>query len=170
MAGAALDYIKCFDLGVILACATALGFAGGPLRAIAGMYSTLRRSFKVLGCVGDPFAATNGILQGCPLSVMLINILTTVWMKEIARLHGGVGTRCAALPPPPPPQSSPPLPGGGPPPRGARRGSEEEDLRPREVDFSTMGYADDTYMYKNKLKELRGCTPQRSGCASPSRG
>ena len=116
MAGAALDYIQCFDLvpvGVVLACATALGFAGGPLRAIAGMYSTLRKSFKVLGCLGDPFAGTNGILQGCPLSVILINILTTVWIKEIGRLHGGVGTRCAALPPPPPPQPSPPSRLGG---------------------------------------------------------
>ena len=31
-----------------------------------------------------------------------------------------------------------------------------EDQRPREVDFSTMGYADDTYMLKNKLRELQG--------------
>ena len=121
LAGAALDYIKCFDLvpvGVVLACATALGFAGGPLRAIAGMYSTLRRSFKVLGCLGDPFAATNGILQGCPLSVILINILTTVWMKEIARLHGGAGAGCATLPPPLPSRPSAPLPRGGSAPAG----------------------------------------------------
>ena len=53
-------------------------FAQGPLRAIAGMYRGLRRSFKVLGSLGEPFAATNGILQGCPLSVILSNILTTI--------------------------------------------------------------------------------------------
>ena len=101
-------------VGIVLACAAALGFAAGPLCAIAGMYSSLWRSFKVLGCLGEPFAATNGILQGCPLSVILINILTTIWMKEIARLHGGVTIRVAGLPPPLP-WSPPPVPTGAPP-------------------------------------------------------
>ena len=31
-----------------------------------------------------------------------------------------------------------------------------EDRWPREVNFCTMGYADDTYMLKNKLLELQG--------------
>ena len=158
LAGAALDYVKCFDMvpvGIVLACAAALGFAEGPLRAIAGMYSSLRRSFKMLGCLGEPFAATNGILQGCPLSVILINILTTIWMKEIARLHGGIAVRCAGLPPPPPPPPPDPAPAGEPPP-GAGQREDGGDQRPREVDFSTMGYADDTYMHKSKLRELRG--------------
>ena len=118
------------------------------------MYSSLRRSFKVLGCLGEPFAATNGILQGCPLSVIRINILTTIWMKEIARLHGGVTVRCADLPLPPP-RSPPPAPTGVPP-LGAGLQEDGEDRRPREVDFCTMGYADDTYMLKNKLRELQG--------------
>ena len=135
-------------VGIVLACAAALGFAEGPLRAIAGMYSGLRRSFKVLGCLGEPFAATNGILQGCPLSVILINILTTIWMKEIARLHGGVAVRCAGLPPPPPPPPPDPALAREPPP-GAGLQEDGGDQRPREVDFSTMGYADDTYMHKN---------------------
>ena len=30
-----------------------------------------------------------------------------------------------------------------------------EDRRPREVDFCTMGHAEDTYMHKNKLRELQ---------------
>ena len=120
LAGAGLDYVNCFDMvsvGIVLACAAALGFTDGPLRAIAGMCSSLRRSFKVLGCLGEPFAATNGILQGCPLSVILINILTTIWMKEIARLHGRVAVRCASLPPPPPLPPRPPAQAGAPPPR-----------------------------------------------------
>ena len=118
------------------------------------MYSSLLRSFKVLGCLGEPFAATNGILQGYPLSVILINILTTIWMKEIARLHGGVTIRCAGLPPPPP-WTPHPVPTGAPAP-GAGLREDEEDRRPREVDFCTRGYADNTYMVKNKLRELQG--------------
>ena len=99
----------------MLACAAALGFAEGPLNAIVGMYSSLWRSCKVLGCLGEPFAATNGILQGCALSVILINILTTIWMKKIGRLHGGVVVRCTDLPLPPTPPPPPPAPVGVPP-------------------------------------------------------
>ena len=29
------------------------------------------------------FAATNGILQGCPLSVILISLLTSIWKKVL---------------------------------------------------------------------------------------
>ena len=43
------------------------------------MYSQLRRKFKIKGCLGAWWQATNGILQGCPLSVIAINALTTMW-------------------------------------------------------------------------------------------
>ena len=47
------------------------------------MYGSLRRRFKVGGGVGKEFRATNGILQGCPLSVILLNLLVSVWAKAI---------------------------------------------------------------------------------------
>ena len=84
--GVNLDYVKCFDLipqAVVLRVGQELGLEPGILRALIGMYRQLRRAFKVSGCLGSWWRATNGILQGCPLSVILINLLTTVWKMEI---------------------------------------------------------------------------------------
>eukprot|EP00973_Karenia_brevis_P094607 12423316-Karenia_brevis.AAC.1 len=53
----------------------------GPIRA---MYSVLQRRFRCGLSVGAPFAATNGILQGCPLSVVLLNALISVWLSAVA--------------------------------------------------------------------------------------
>eukprot|EP00660_Eupelagonema_oceanica_P000665 gene665-biopygen12615 len=52
-----------------------------PLRA---MYNGLRRRFRITGtAVGREFAATNGILQGCPVSVICLNALIAVWAKTV---------------------------------------------------------------------------------------
>ena len=113
MSGAGLDYKKCFDLvpqRIALRLAQEFGMALGTLRAARGMYRQLRRAFKVLGCLGDWGQATNGILQGCPLSVIFINMLTTVWKKEVDELRVGFGVQVTGLPPPA---------GGGPAPRCA---------------------------------------------------
>eukprot|EP00973_Karenia_brevis_P042938 5944895-Karenia_brevis.AAC.1 len=45
------------------------------------MYSGLRRRLRFNGAVGGEFVATNGILQGCPLSVVLLNALVSVWAR-----------------------------------------------------------------------------------------
>ena len=39
--------------------------------------------FKIKGCLGAWWAAINGVLQGCPLSVIVINALTTTWKRII---------------------------------------------------------------------------------------
>ena len=86
LTGLMLDYAKCFDRlphGVMLALGDASGAHPrlmGPLRQ---MYAGLRRRFKVGGGVGKEFRATNGILQGCPLSVILLNLMVSVWAKAI---------------------------------------------------------------------------------------
>eukprot|EP00973_Karenia_brevis_P056295 7830142-Karenia_brevis.AAC.1 len=43
------------------------------------MYANLRQRFKISGCVGRAYTSTNGILQGCPLSIILLNALISVW-------------------------------------------------------------------------------------------
>ena len=43
--------------------------------------------------------ATNGILQGCPLSVVFINMLTTVWKREIDTLNDRFKVLVRDLPP-----------------------------------------------------------------------
>ena len=71
----------------------------GVLRALAAMYRQLRRCFKIVGCCGAFFAATNGILQGCPMSVICINLLTSVWMRAVDHLGQPVTVTVRALPP-----------------------------------------------------------------------
>ena len=76
--GAFLDYEKCFDRlphGILLSLAGKAGMDPCILRPLAAIYSSLDRRFKVGGRLGLPFRPTNGILQGCPLSVILINLL-----------------------------------------------------------------------------------------------
>eukprot|EP00973_Karenia_brevis_P005462 744611-Karenia_brevis.AAC.1 len=53
------------------------------LKALRSMYANLRRRFKVCGCIGKEFIASNGLLQGCPISVILINALMAVWAHAI---------------------------------------------------------------------------------------
>ena len=80
----------------------------GTLRALAAMYRQLRRAFRLASRLGEWWRATNGILQGCPLSVVLINLLTSIWKMEIDDMckHVVVATRRL-----PPRNVGPPLPG-----------------------------------------------------------
>ena len=84
--GVGTDYTKCFDLipkAILVAMLDLMGMERGVLNAFHGMYSQLRRKFKIKGCLGAWWQATNGILQGCPLSVIVINALTTTWNRMI---------------------------------------------------------------------------------------
>ncbi|KAJ9440086.1 hypothetical protein DIPPA_34302 [Diplonema papillatum] len=47
------------------------------------MYRQLRRRFRLPAGLGKEFKATNGILQGCPLSVIFLNALVSVWMYRV---------------------------------------------------------------------------------------
>ena len=134
-----MDYVKCFDLipqAVVLRIARELGMDNGVLRALAAMYRQLRRAFYLAGALGAWWQATNGILQGCPLSVILINLLTTVWKMAIDTMRRHVVVTTAALPPlleQPRAAQGQPLPS----PRLWAQGPGREDVCP-------LGYADDT--------------------------
>ena len=68
--GMSINYKKCFDLtphAIVLRVAAELGLAPDICRAIGAMYRQLRRSFKIAGCLGLWWQATNGILRACPL-------------------------------------------------------------------------------------------------------
>eukprot|EP00973_Karenia_brevis_P085195 11825339-Karenia_brevis.AAC.1 len=53
------------------------------LRPLRSMYTRLRRRFCFAGGIGEEWIASNGILQGCPLSVILLNALVSVWAKAV---------------------------------------------------------------------------------------
>lgn len=84
--GIALDYMKCFDRvpqGLTLRLLSELGLADSILRPIIGAYTSMERRFKLPLGVGETFKTTNGILQGCPLSVIMINALLSIWTAAI---------------------------------------------------------------------------------------
>ena len=58
------------------------GKVEGVLCAFCRMYDQLTRMFKIKGCLGAWWAATNGVPQGCPLSAIVINALTTTWKHK----------------------------------------------------------------------------------------
>ena len=147
-----IDYIKCFDLipqAVMLALALEPGMDPGACRALGAMYKQLRRAFKVAGALGLWWQATNGILQGCPLSVILVNVLTTIRKWEVECLRRQVCARTTALPPflhkdatadlepPPPPRMQAPA-------------------TPR---WGRQGYADDTQAVALRAASLQGTVP-----------
>eukprot|EP00973_Karenia_brevis_P063882 8880516-Karenia_brevis.AAC.1 len=47
------------------------------------MYDNLQKRFRCGQSYGKPFHAVNGILQGCPLSVLLVNAVMTVWVNAV---------------------------------------------------------------------------------------
>ena len=84
LVGAGTYYTKCFDLipqAISISMLNLMGMERGVLMAFHGMYTELRRKLKIKGCLGTWWQATNGILQGCPLSVIMINALTTTWKR-----------------------------------------------------------------------------------------
>ena len=89
LSGISLDYSKCFDrvpIEIVFKVAEQCGMDGGILRAMRAMYKQLRRRFVLNGGVGAPFHSTNGILQGCPLSIVFLNLLVHVWVAAVE--HG----------------------------------------------------------------------------------
>ena len=42
------------------------------------MHKQLRRAFKIAGPLGQWWQATNGILRDCPLSGIVVNVVTTI--------------------------------------------------------------------------------------------
>eukprot|EP00973_Karenia_brevis_P072949 10133401-Karenia_brevis.AAC.1 len=52
-------------------------------RPLRGMYKQLDRRFKRGAGIGSPFRATDGIMQGCPLSVILLHLLVAIWLRIV---------------------------------------------------------------------------------------
>ena len=84
LTGFGLDDVKCFGLiaqQMVLGIAIMQGMYEGTHRALFGMYAQLTMCFKIMGCLCSFFATTNGISQGCPLSVIFVNLLNSILKK-----------------------------------------------------------------------------------------
>ena len=53
------------------------------LQRMRGMDCELRRRFVMAGHVGMEFVASNGFIQGCPLSVLMLNLLMNTWTRSV---------------------------------------------------------------------------------------
>ena len=62
-----------------------MGLPSSVLRPISAMYKGSRRRFRVGASVGQAFRLTNGSLQGCILSVVLLNALVSVLLEAVSR-------------------------------------------------------------------------------------
>ena len=81
-----MGFSKAFDrvpVHILLSLASELGVSEGIVSALSGMYKQLKRRWKVGPFVGEEFESTNGILQGCPLSVVLLNMMVHIWVKAV---------------------------------------------------------------------------------------
>ena len=121
--GFGLDFVNCFDLipeQIVLRIAIEEGMRAGTHKALAWMNKQLTRCFKIMGCLCSFFLATNGILQCCPLGVILINLPTSVWKHILNGQQQAVKISAQYLP----------------------NGKPEEALH---FIITALGYADDTY-------------------------
>ena len=79
--GLSIDHAKAFDSvphAIAFHLVNLYGVPGAITRPLRYMCDKLQRRFKVGPAgYGPPWTATNGILQGCPTSVLLLNLLMT---------------------------------------------------------------------------------------------
>jgi hypothetical protein len=95
--GLSLDYGKCFDrvpVHLVLDLALEQGMSPRLVAPLRTLYARLQRRFRVGGGLGKLFHSTNGIIQGCPLSVVLLNLLVNVWARSV-RAGAPSATPCA---------------------------------------------------------------------------
>ena len=98
LAGILVDHAKCFDRlphGIMLRLASDSGVSDRLMNLSRSMCVNLRRRFKFCGSVCAAFKAINGILQGRPLSVVLLNVFVSAWARAAS------AETIASLPPMP---------------------------------------------------------------------
>ena len=85
-AGLSYDLRNCFDTVPInpsLNIFRQRGADSGVLRALTGFYDAHHKYFKIDGFYAKKFKAANGILQGCPLSMLLLVSMVTTWLEAV---------------------------------------------------------------------------------------
>eukprot|EP00660_Eupelagonema_oceanica_P006768 gene6768-biopygen36539 len=86
LVGFSADWAKCFDRiphTIMLNVLERLGLHSRVLCPLRTMYASLLRCFKINGAVGQFFRSTQGILQGCPLSVVGLNAMMSVLSRAV---------------------------------------------------------------------------------------
>ena len=81
--GVSLDYTACFDridinLGVELL--KRLGLPNAITQPLLFMYQNMQRTCRVGAACSEFFHAQSGIIQGCSMSVLILNAIMSVWV------------------------------------------------------------------------------------------
>lgn len=86
---AAIDLAKAFDnIPIELAMATArkVGLDPDILRPVEAVYAQMVKHFKIGTGVGEGWKATNGVMQGCPVSCLFMNVMMMVGIKVMREM------------------------------------------------------------------------------------
>ena len=91
--GLSYDFEKVFDRVPFRLAVNILRFRGCDekmCRTLDKIYSDHYKMFKLDGHFDQPFVPTNGIIQGCPLSMLILTSLTACWHESIAQPSNSV--------------------------------------------------------------------------------
>ena len=90
-AGIQFDFAKCFDsipYSVIWDVLSCHGCDPSFISLLHNLYQNMKRCFRSAGCLGSFCTATNGLLQGDPLSVVIRNCVLRPLLCELRALGG----------------------------------------------------------------------------------
>jgi hypothetical protein len=82
--GISYDMRKCFDTIPMILVLQIFNFRGADsqvTRALNGFYKQHHKYFKLEGSFDTPFRPSNGIIQGCPLSMLLLTSMISAWCE-----------------------------------------------------------------------------------------
>ena len=90
-AGIQFDFAKCFDsipYSVIWDVLLYHGCDASFVALLQHLYTNMQRCFRYAGCIGSFWQATNGLLQGDPLSVVILNCVLAPLLRQLSRIDG----------------------------------------------------------------------------------
>ena len=86
-AGLQFDFAKCFDsipYSVIWSALQHFCWDPSFISLLTHLYTNIFRCFRYAGCIGSFWTATNGLLQGDPLSVVILNCVLCPLVHKLA--------------------------------------------------------------------------------------
>ena len=90
-AGIQFDFAKCFDsipYSVIWDVLSYHGCDSSFITLLHHLYTNMQRCFRYAGCIGSFWQATNGLLQGDPLSVVILNCVLAPLLRQLSCISG----------------------------------------------------------------------------------
>ena len=84
--GLSYDFEKCFDrvpVSLAVHILRARGCDNKICAVLDGFYAQHVKHFRIQGHYDSPFYPSNGLVQGCPLSMLVLSSLTAAWLEHL---------------------------------------------------------------------------------------